>query len=115
MPGPLPEPAPGWRTRATCGRMPQAVRLFTDPGGRDLETARLICATCPVRIDCYADAYTRPADTTTIRAGTRPQDRPTKASSHHYTCPCGLPTSRKPPHRCAACTPAGRPTILELI
>lgn len=48
---------PNWHTQAACiGHDP--AKWFVDRGG-DPEPARLICAGCPVRVDCLIEAVAR--------------------------------------------------------
>lgn len=99
---PMPPVTPGWRDRAACTGLD--ADIFDPDTGRTAE-ALPVCAACPVRLSCYSAAYDKPADRTTVRAGTTPHTRPAKAADHISTCRCGLPTKRTAPALCAACQP----------
>lgn len=66
------EPARGWLKQAAClGRDDE---MFPDNNPADLKHARQICAPCPVREECLADAMATEGDRTArnrygIRAG----------------------------------------------
>lgn len=62
-----------WQLDALCvGTDPELFCAL--PGSRDETAARMICAECPVRADCLADAYAE-GDDTTIRGGLTADER----------------------------------------
>jgi WhiB family redox-sensing transcriptional regulator len=63
----------GWRWRAACARPGVDPELFFPEGGRP-EPAKRICARCPVREACLADAIAT-RDEYGIRGGTTPIER----------------------------------------
>ena len=62
-----------WRTRAAClGRWAE---MHPDNDEREIENARQVCAPCPVRNSCLADAIRTGDDQHGIRAGLKPNER----------------------------------------
>ena len=48
-------PAPEWRVHSACLDAP--VELFFSDEPDDIAAAKAVCAVCPVRDECLADAY----------------------------------------------------------
>ena len=63
-----------WRRRAACARRGVDPELFFPEKGGRVEPAKRICARCPVRDDCLADAIAT-RDEFGIRGGTTPGER----------------------------------------
>lgn len=42
-----------WRTRAACKDVDDPDLFFPDRAGTDISAARIICAGCPVRVECH--------------------------------------------------------------
>lgn len=57
----------GWRARAACRRVPQRVFYGSGPHAE----ARLICAECPVRLDCLEEALALEPMALCLRFGVR--------------------------------------------
>ncbi len=70
-------PAPGgWRRRAACAAPGVDLELFFPERGGTAAPAKRLCARCPVKAPCLADALAMPPGLDEgIRAGTTREER----------------------------------------
>lgn len=87
-----------WRLRAVCSdKAGSLLELFFSSQRRDIEAAKRICRTCPVRVECLMDALAT-GDRWGVRGGVSAPKRRRAAKNM-----CGTPESRRSGCRCDAC------------
>lgn len=88
-----------WRRKARCGDATGSLlELFFSTQRKDIEAAKRICRTCPVRVECLMDALAT-GERWGVRGGVSAPKRRKAAKNM-----CGTPESKRAGCRCAACS-----------
>ncbi|GLW91795.1 WhiB family transcriptional regulator [Actinokineospora globicatena] len=84
-----PKAVPAWHQDAACRLFPELDFVEAKPGSPQEHAARIICAACPVRLQCATGALER-GEPFGVWAGLNRRDRTDLARAHGYPRP-GIP------------------------
>lgn len=88
----IPREVPDWHARAACQLFPELRDAFHDakPGTPEHLAARIICAACPVKLECATSALER-GEPWGMWGGLDRADRKAIAAQHGYPVPAMVP------------------------